>query len=313
MTPRGGVRVARQSGMSGSLAATRTPQPVRCDDDCDDVRPRHRRRRQHGDGARRRSARRRHRAGGTPRHLRGALDRREQLVDLLPGVHISEAVPSCAAAVLAVKPADVPDAAVAAVTAGARRLLSIAAGVPTRQIELAVAGLAADAVAVIRAMPNTPALVGEGASAISGGSAATNDDLDWAEAILGGVGLVVRVAEDDLDAVTGLSGSGPAYVFLVAEALVDAAVDAGLSPRAGIDVDDAAAGRLGEAARRARRPGSPAGDGHVARRHDGRRTAGPRGARRARRIRRGRPGGDAAEPRALARSVTRPAFRSASA
>ena len=155
--------------------------------------------------------------------------RREQLVDLLPGVHISEAVPSSAAAVLAVKPADVPDAAVAAVTAGARRLLSIAAGVPTRQIELAVAALAADAVAVIRAMPNTPALVGEGASAICGGSAATNDDLDWAEAILGGVGLVVRVAEDDLDAVTGLSGSGPAYVFLVAEALVDAAVTAGLS------------------------------------------------------------------------------------
>ena len=156
--------------------------------------------------------------------------RRDQLADLLPGVHVSEAVPPCAAAVLAVKPADVPAAAVAAVTAGARRLLSIAAGVPTRQIEQAVAAVAADAVAVIRAMPNTPALVGEGASAISGGSAATDDDLDWAEAILGGVGLVVRVAEDDLDAVTGLSGSGPAYVFLVAEALIDAAVDAGLSP-----------------------------------------------------------------------------------
>jgi pyrroline-5-carboxylate reductase len=156
--------------------------------------------------------------------------RRQQLADLLPGVHVSDAIPSSSAAVLAVKPPDVPAAAAAAVAAGARRLLSIAAGVPTRQIEQAVAAASADAVAVIRAMPNTPALVGEGASAISGGSAATDADLAWAEAILGGVGLVVRVAEGDLDAVTGLSGSGPAYVFLVAEALIDAAVDVGLSP-----------------------------------------------------------------------------------
>ena len=79
-------------------------------------------------------------------------------------------------------------------------------------------------------MPNTPALVGEGASAISGGAGTTDEDLDWAERILGGVGLVVRVDEGDLDVVTGLSGSGPAYVFLVAEALIDAAVAAGLAP-----------------------------------------------------------------------------------
>jgi pyrroline-5-carboxylate reductase len=156
--------------------------------------------------------------------------RRAQLADLLPGVHVSEATPSSTAAVLAVKPPDVPAAAEAAVAAGARRVLSIAAGVSTRLIEDAVGTITADPVAVIRAMPNTPALVGEGASAISGGSAATDDDLEWAEAILGGVGLVVRVPESDLDAVTGLSGSGPAYVFLVAEALVDAAVDAGLAP-----------------------------------------------------------------------------------
>ena len=157
-------------------------------------------------------------------------DRRAQLADLLPGVAISESVPPCAAAVLAVKPPDVAGAATAAVTAGARRLLSIAAGVSIHQIEHAVDGLTAHKVAVIRAMPNTPALVGEGASAISAGSAAAGDDLEWAEMILGGVGLVVRVGEGDLDAVTGLSGSGPAYVFLVAEALIDAAVDAGLSP-----------------------------------------------------------------------------------
>jgi pyrroline-5-carboxylate reductase len=71
--------------------------------------------------------------------------------------------------------------------------------------------------------------VGEGASAIAGGSAATAADLEWAEQILGAVGSVVRVVEAQLDAVTGLAGSGPAYLFLVAEALTDAGVLAGLS------------------------------------------------------------------------------------
>jgi pyrroline-5-carboxylate reductase len=156
-------------------------------------------------------------------------DRRQQLGDLLPGVRVADAVPPCAAAVLAVKPPDVPAAAAEAVAAGARRLLSIAAGVTIGQIERAIAGRTS-AVAVIRAMPNTPALVGEGASAISGGAGTTDEDLDWAERILGGVGLVVRVDEGDLDVVTALSGSGPAYVFLVAEALIDAAVAAGLAP-----------------------------------------------------------------------------------
>jgi pyrroline-5-carboxylate reductase len=151
--------------------------------------------------------------------------RREQLTEEFSGVSIGADVPSCAAAVLAVKPGDVAAAAAAATAAGARRLLSIAAGVRIAAIEEAAA---ADEVAVVRAMPNTPALVGEGAAAISGGTAATDDDLAWAERILGGVGLVVRVPEELLDAVTGLSGSGPAYVFLVAESLVAAAVEAGL-------------------------------------------------------------------------------------
>ena len=92
-----------------------------------------------------------------------------------------------------------------------------------------VEAAAGTGIPVIRAMPNTPALVGVGAAAIAAGREATDDDLSWAEEILSAVGTVVRVREDLLDAVTGLSGSGPAYVFLVAEALVDAGVFVGLA------------------------------------------------------------------------------------
>ena len=152
--------------------------------------------------------------------------RRDALVEQFPGVAVTDAVPACDAAVIAVKPPDVPDAARAAVAAGASRLLSIAAGVTTATIESA----AAAGVAVVRAMPNTPALVGKGISAIAAGRDAGERELAWAEQILGAVGQCVRVAEDRFDAVTGLTGSGPAYVFLVAEALIDAGVVAGLPP-----------------------------------------------------------------------------------
>jgi pyrroline-5-carboxylate reductase len=81
---------------------------------------------------------------------------------------------------------------------------------------------------VVRAMPNTPALVGQGAAAISPGRHAGEDDLSWAADILSSVGIVVRVPESQLDAVTGLSGSGPAYVFLLAEAMTDGGVLVGL-------------------------------------------------------------------------------------
>jgi len=83
-------------------------------------------------------------------------------------------------------------------------------------------------VPVVRAMPYSPALVRAGVTAIAPGSSAGEEDLAWAEEILSAVGVVVRVKESQLDAVTGVSGSGPAYVFLVAEALSDAGVLAGL-------------------------------------------------------------------------------------
>ena len=144
---------------------------------------------------------------------------------MLPGVAISATVPECEAALIAVKPYDAADAASAAVKAGARRLLSIAAGVSVATLQEACG----DGVAVVRSMPNTPALLGKGAAAISGGPFATDADLDWAEGILGTVGTVVRVPESLLDTVTGLIGSGPGYLFMIAEALTDAGVLAGLT------------------------------------------------------------------------------------
>ncbi len=153
--------------------------------------------------------------------------RRTVLADLLPGVTISEQVQPCQAALIAVKPNDVAGACAAAAAAGARRVLSVAAGASI----LALQAACGPSVAVVRAMPNTPALVGRGASAIAAGTTATADDLAWASGILAAVGTVEQVAEYQLDAVTGLTGSGPAYLFLVAESLAEAGVLNGL-PRA---------------------------------------------------------------------------------
>jgi pyrroline-5-carboxylate reductase len=150
--------------------------------------------------------------------------RRDEIAAAHPGLTVTDEAVAARGAVIAVKPPDVPAAVAAAAAAGVERLLSVAAGVSTRAIEDA----AGRELPVIRAMPNTPALVGAGAAAISGGSAAGEADLAWAEELLGAVGTVMRVPEKLLDAVTGVSGSGPAYVFLVAEALADAGVLEGL-------------------------------------------------------------------------------------
>ena len=155
--------------------------------------------------------------------------RRAELAERFPGLvlvpavdHLHDSVP--ADAVVAVKPQQVAEVCRALGAVGVRRILSIAAGVRLATMEAEVP----EGTAVVRAMPNTPAMVGAGASAIAGGAAATDADLDWAEQVLGAVGTGVRVAESQIDAVTGLSGSGPAYVFLVAEAMIDAGVLAGL-------------------------------------------------------------------------------------
>jgi pyrroline-5-carboxylate reductase len=144
---------------------------------------------------------------------RAALDGRHQVVDS-PGEGSD--------VVIAVKPGDVET--VCRELKRPARVLSIAAGVTLARLE----SWLPDGTAVVRAMPNTPALVGAGAAAIAGGTLATEADIAWARQVLEAVGTVVELPESALDAVTGLSGSGPAYVFLLAEALIDAGVLVGL-------------------------------------------------------------------------------------
>lgn len=155
--------------------------------------------------------------------------RREELTRALvhryPGLVVGGEPVAADGAVLAVKPEDAEAACAAIAVVGISPVLSIAAGVPLARLERWLG----DGFAVVRAMPNTPALVGAGAAAIAPGTAAGEAELAWAEEILSAVGTVARVPEALLDAVTGLSGSGPAYVFLVAEALTDAGVLVGLT------------------------------------------------------------------------------------
>ena len=150
--------------------------------------------------------------------------RQEAVTAAVPGVSVSSRPVGGTDAVIAVKPDVVADVLPTLASAGVNRVLSIAAGVRTGAIE---AGLPAGT-PVVRAMPNTPALVGKGAAAIAPGSAASPEDLDWARRILEAVGTVAVVSEADLDAVTGLSGSGPAYLFRLAEALRAAGTAQGL-------------------------------------------------------------------------------------
>jgi pyrroline-5-carboxylate reductase len=156
-------------------------------------------------------------------------ERRRHLEQEHPGVRVVPSVAWAAAdaavVVLAVKPGDVADVVdqILPVLGDDALILSIAAGVTIAELEKVAPGRP-----VVRAMPNTAALVRQGAAAIAGGAHTDDSHLETAAQILGSVGVVVRVDESLLDAVTGLSGSGPAYVFLVAEAMIEAGVLSGL-------------------------------------------------------------------------------------
>ncbi len=128
--------------------------------------------------------------------------------------------------VLAVKPQAMDKLLVQIASAvdASKIVISVAAGVPIAALERRLGAGAR----IVRCMPNTPSLVGAGASALSGGEHATEADLEVAASIFRSVGTTTIVDENLLDAVTGLSGSGPAYIFLIIEALSDACVKVGL-------------------------------------------------------------------------------------
>ncbi|CAN5470263.1 pyrroline-5-carboxylate reductase [soil metagenome] len=154
----------------------------------------------------------------------------DELAARFPGIAAltdnANAVEGADVVVLAVKPRQAIDV----VTEIRPRLapnalvISMLAGITTESI----GGALGSEIAVIRAMPNTPALVDHGATAISAGRFATHEHLSRARAIFEAVGIVEIVAEDLMDAVTGLSGSGPAYIYMVIEALTDGGVKQGL-------------------------------------------------------------------------------------
>ncbi len=137
-----------------------------------------------------------------------------------------EAVAGKDVIVLAVKPQvmDVVLSELKSVVSKEQLVISIAAGIRLSQIENGLD----EGVRVIRVMPNTPALVQEGAAALCKGRYATSDDIKWALKLFGAMGKAVEVPESLMDAVTGLSGSGPAYCFLFIEALIQAGIREGL-------------------------------------------------------------------------------------
>jgi pyrroline-5-carboxylate reductase len=166
------------------------------------------------------------------------------------GVHINADLPADPAiALIAVKPQMMADALPKLRGFGSGTLiLSVAAGTRISTYQDALGA----GTRIIRAMPNTPAAIGKGISAIIGNSMASEADLDLADALLSAVGQVVRLeTEDQIDAVTGVSGSGPAYVFNMIEAMAAAAQAQGLSLALSMQLAKATvagAGALAEAA-----------------------------------------------------------------
>jgi pyrroline-5-carboxylate reductase len=169
----------------------------------------------------------------TPGEIVATGRREERLTELAErhGVQTTlsnaEAVAGTPLVVIAVKPQDIDAllAEIGALLEPAQTVLSVAAAIPTAAIE---ARVALD-VPVVRAMPNAPATVHEGIAGMCAGAHAGEEHLDIAEDVLSHLGAVVRVSEDAMDAVTAVSGSGPAYFALLAEAMVEAGILLGLS------------------------------------------------------------------------------------
>jgi len=144
-------------------------------------------------------------------------------------VDVEHAAKSSETLIIAVKPQDIDTVLgqLSPFVTDDHLIVSVAAGITTAKIERSLTAKPA----VVRCMPNTPALVDQAMTAISPGSQADEAHLELAENLLRAVGKVVRVPESQLDAVTALSGSGPAYFFFLVEAMIDAGILIGL-PRA---------------------------------------------------------------------------------
>jgi pyrroline-5-carboxylate reductase len=144
------------------------------------------------------------------------------------------AVEGAEVVVIAVKPQDIEAllSDVGAALDSAQTVLSIAAAIPTELIERHVG----DGVPVVRAMPNAPVTVHEGMAGVTGGAHATEEHVALAEEVLGSVGRSVRVDEAYMDAVTAVSGSGPAYFALLAESMIEAGILLGLSREVSTDL-----------------------------------------------------------------------------
>jgi pyrroline-5-carboxylate reductase len=169
------------------------------------------------------------------------------------GLHLGAAPPEDPAVVLvAVKP-QMMDEALPALTGltGGTLVVSIAAGTPIARFERMLGA----ATPIVRAMPNTPAAVGRGITALTGNAAARQDDLALAETLLGAVGQTVRLeGEHQMDAVTAVSGSGPAYVFHLIEALAAAGEAEGLPADLAMRLARATVSGAGELAERSAEP-----------------------------------------------------------
>ncbi len=171
------------------------------------------------------------RAGRDPGELLLSERRPERAADLRERYGV-ESVTTVAAAekadtlLVVVKPQDMSDllAEIASHVRPGQLVVSLAAGITTTFIESRLP----DGVAVVRVMPNTPALVDEGMAAISPGSHCDDAHLAEAESLMSATGRVMRVPESQQDAVTAISGSGPAYLFFVVEAMIEAGVHLGL-------------------------------------------------------------------------------------
>jgi len=171
------------------------------------------------------------RAGRQPDDIVIAERRDDRAIELTDRYGVSvmtngEAAAAADTVILVVKPQDMA-AVLAEITDRIRShalVISLAAGITTRYLEERLPA----GTAVVRVMPNTPALVDEGMAAISGGSSCDEQHLDEAESLLKSVGRVIRVPEKQQDAVTAISGSGPAYIFFVVESMIEAGVHLGL-------------------------------------------------------------------------------------